>query len=589
MDDFDISPLDPRYYRVLAIGGNGKRLETGGFFDCGFENWWLGSLSVSGESYDFAVTCLGVGSTFFGAYDSVFVDRDQDGSYDGPGEGPFISGDNVELAGRRYAVTIGFEGTRTPGDIKLTYPCAEEISEHLKLYYEAVGSIPQYLCIVGDIDAIPPGLVAAHPYSDVEDIPTDLPLASADADVFAETCTGRIIGNNYHYVTLLAARSVVYEDLIDASWSQRMLSIAGEDGQVGVVKYITNSLENVGFDAPLEVFHYGKYEDDQMVDRSVIVHFNHAGETSWVGGPNKLFPALLALCVAQSGGCLSANLDLNQYTTNTIARRFLRRGAVAYIGNSRQASNPIVQYISQFWSGMTDGMTLGQAHRRAQNAKLCRHMEDESFGSGYNYIAAYEATLYGDPALKIYIPASPTVRPAHSEFGPSSLIVHGPEQWRDDLLPTDFHAYTGYGVSQDNFMWNPRYFAEYRTLLAVKSLDQVTDTSEPLGWNGSWFIDEHQDGTRSVYWLTQLLDYDMNTGSITDSLDRIEYAIDFLCDLDNDCDVDGYDLDILASNWLVETCVERDHCSGADINSDGAVDLTDLSVFAADWTEKSLP
>ena len=45
-----------------------------------------------------------------------------------------------------------------------------------------------------------------------------------------------------------------------------------------------------------------------------------------------------------------------------------------------------------------------------------------------------------------------------------------------------------------------------RDYATVEPLDEAPD---PLGWTGTCYVDEHADGSRSLYWRSRLIDFDM--------------------------------------------------------------------------------
>ena len=56
-------------------------------------------------------------------------------------------------------------------------------------------------------------------------------------------------------------------------------------------------------------------------------------------------------------------------------------------------------------------------------------------------------------------------------------------------------------------------------------------------------------------------------------------------DLDDDCDVDAFDLAILAEQWLRADCltVSPILCDGADFQANGKVNFADFAIFAQNW------
>jgi len=70
--------------------------------------------------------------------------------------------------------------------------------------------------------------------------------------------------------------------------------------------------------------------------------------------------------------------------------------------------------------------------------------------------------------------------------------------------------------------------------------------------------------------------------SYTCKADFDNVLFDFVGDLDSDDDVDGFDLDSFAGQWL-NSCAGPGWCGGSDMNEDGTVDMIDYAVLAYDW------
>ncbi len=58
-------------------------------------------------------------------------------------------------------------------------------------------------------------------------------------------------------------------------------------------------------------------------------------------------------------------------------------------------------------------------------------------------------------------------------------------------------------------------------------------------------------------------------------------------DFNDDGIVNFADFAVLGSNWRRTDCVEPENCSGADLDADGFVDVTDLKLFAEYWLGKT--
>ena len=48
-----------------------------------------------------------------------------------------------------------------------------------------------------------------------------------------------------------------------------------------------------------------------------------------------------------------------------------------------------------------------------------------------------------------------------------------------------------------------------------------------MGWTGRFWTDEHQDGTRSVYWRVRMLEVDMPNGVILKQVDKVRFKLTF--------------------------------------------------------------
>jgi hypothetical protein len=57
-------------------------------------------------------------------------------------------------------------------------------------------------------------------------------------------------------------------------------------------------------------------------------------------------------------------------------------------------------------------------------------------------------------------------------------------------------------------------------------------------------------------------------------------------DINHDCAVDLYDLQLLVERWLNDDCLQSGWCYEADLNYDSAVDFSDFADFAAAWQDR---
>jgi len=568
------------------------------------DSWLLGTMTPGTNSYKYVIAVQD------DKYDTVNIDLNNNGDYGDVGEGPFNYGLEVNIDGKPYAVHVGKPGRcNTTGSVKLTYPCPTLMRNELSSYYVTLGHYPEYLCIVGMFDAIPFGSVSDYTYTCSEMVPTDNLLADVDDDIFADISVGRIIGQNLCYGTLLVARSVTYDDLIDPSWAGKMLSLGGEANRT---RLGTKQLENVGFDPPVEFLGKEPFEQADLLlmqNRAVITHSHHSDEGGWGHGPGfnyaqqKVFlNTLLAPCIAETSGCLSGGIDMTFYPwEKLIVPQFFRKGAIAYLGTSREATACYAVIKSEFWNGIARGDTLGQAWRRAQITSHCSALANVAGGNYYNNGVRYMAILYGDPALKPYIPSGPTDDFAHVEATGNTLTAVSPALWHDEWdfwyehPPTPefrhYHDYYGPGIYHEYWDMGANYLAEWRTYQHVNALTQLTSVPSPLGWTGNFFIDEHRDSSRSIYWRVRFMEYDRETGNILQQADQIDYEVIWypVGDLNLDSYVGIVDLSLLLRHWLDGGCnSENEWCSKADLDHSGRVDLVDYTLLANNWYPREI-
>jgi hypothetical protein len=485
------------------------------------DKWLTGSMTPVTSMYNFIITVSGDTWTYCN------IDFNNDGDYGDPGEGPFIeAGNEVEFDGRRYQLVMGEDNSRNdPGDIKLKYPCVSDMVDELKSYFAVMGAQPEHLCIVGLFDVIPFG-TTKYWGGGTESSVNDGGISNVDGDVWLELATGRVFGENMSFGTLLAARSLTYDYLVGPEWADKSLLMGG--GELDSTRFVGKYLENVGFE-PAHVIdrEFGFENLPYMLNRSVIAHSWHSTEVSWGWGPNYFVEDLstkpnldnifLAPCVATSGGCTVAGIDIDDRGWDRIiAPKFLRRGAIAYIGSSRPATAVFNILNTEFFNALAAGKTLGQAWKQAQN--MHRYRNKAGMGSMDD---ANTFAFFGEPGLKIYLPSEPITEPAHLEQSGSILTAVAPGYTSD----TYEGKYTYYGPGTYE---GGNYFARWDTDLQITGLTELVSCPGDLGWPGSndWFIDEHWDGTRSIYWEVKFFEQENNyEPDITYQLDEISYKL----------------------------------------------------------------
>lgn len=60
---------------------------------------------------------------------------------------------------------------------------------------------------------------------------------------------------------------------------------------------------------------------------------------------------------------------------------------------------------------------------------------------------------------------------------------------------------------------------------SVIAIEQTEKLQDPLGWNGKYWVDEHQDGSRSFFWRVSFLDYDQFTGTFRSRANSISFTL----------------------------------------------------------------
>lgn len=454
----------------------------------------------------------------------VFIDRGRDGQFDTKGDGPFSQPEVLTLAGKQYLFTKGpVRGKVVDEYINLTRPTPAEIRDMLKPYAQALGNYPEYLCIVGRTDVIPSG-IAGSSVNKVRYIPNDIELSQTDDDPFVELATGRMVAEDVWTVSLVASRCLSYEHLLDTSWFPRY-------GAGGWTSRFTPLFSNVGFEVlPHDPAHTLYTQKTPLRSLAALVHNQHSVPDELGHLVHWSSKVLLSPMLIESGGCTTCRMKVPPHQAHQSApMRLLRNGAVGFSGNRVEAICTQELYRWDFWNAVLQGKSLGQAHRQGQNAYI-----PELKGHVFFPYQFYARTLFGDPALKLAIPAQSKVQGARMEEKDGLIRVHAPETWwtikrrigeHYQIMSTSFG---GLNISFDTVYRRGQswyYIAKFRTTEKVKSIQQVTKVEAPLGWDGTYFVDEHQDGSRSIVWRVKLIDVDEKAKKIRKAIDHIDYKI----------------------------------------------------------------
>lgn len=480
----------------------------------------------------------------------VYFDLNGDGSYTGSGEGPFATGDTVELAGKRQLITLGTGSGAGKADVRLSWPPVQDVVGKLSHYYKALAAPPEYLCLIGFPDAIPQEI--RGDLGMVEETTSDLPYANADADPFAEIGVARVIAENVSFATLFASRVLTYPSLLTPEWQDSACQAQWENTynklfeNVGFKASYRHTTENLKWEIQPSEGNKGKRvstfsQDSPLTRCAIITHMDH----SWWHELGSTFgwdaETLLAPVVVESGGCLTAALDREPDFRSVIARMF-RKGAVSFVGNSREGCAPQELQRMEFWTGVLAGRTIGQAHRQSINSALATVLDKEKDrGSAYGY-QLHIRTLFGDPAFRMRVPGPPLSAPARTTVEGDTVTVHAPAQWWPVKIFTppdwkqwagkDLHVLRGAGTyalrewcAQEYDREETCVTAEFTTRHRVARIEQVQKPPAPLGMKGTWHADHNADGSNTYRWVVRLADFDQIKGLIVNSVDRLDYHL----------------------------------------------------------------
>ena len=411
-----------------------------------------------------------------------------------------------------------------------THPAQAYMTE----LYESMGQHPEYLAIVGAHDALPQtrkasifdNPIAEHPVS-------DLPYGEIDDDDFLDIAIGRVVGDTISELSAQATRSAHYEQLLDGNWEHQFV----ESGLWGFdeLRYI---MQNVGYDAP-EHLSQQEISTQSTLEVGTILHKDHSYCQVLGNAFDLQTQTLFAPSIVLSRGCSVSGIDLLPSNQRSIVDHMLGLGAVAFVGASRNAiaQNTLIEI--SMWNHMLGGQSIGHAFKSGINDAIV-HWKDEN-SSALRYSLDIEM-LYGDPALEIYIPQAPMSEPAQYIQAENSVRVVPPQEWDliafhpDQLAEWNYSGnlfmYTGHGASPKTY-WSgghdreDLYFGVQVPLeITPVSIQQSSSHNTPLGWAGTYYVDQHQNGSVTALWRVRLMDYDPYTGDIVGESEEFSYTIE---------------------------------------------------------------
>jgi hypothetical protein len=151
---------------------------------------------------------------------------------------------------------------------------------------------------------------------------------------------------------------------------------------------------------------------------------------------------------------------------------------------------------------------------------------------------------FGDPALAIRLPKAPQTPPARTVLQGTRLSVYGPGKWWvvKGYVPYDWEQWRGKDLyyvrgpgafsmanwtSEGRDQETPLVKAEFKTPRIVRSIVPLTPPASPLGWLGKWYSEMNHDGTYTTRFAARMIDFDQVTGTIRQTVDRLEFAVEF--------------------------------------------------------------
>ena len=473
--------------------------------------WYTGTVRLNNKTHPFVISLSAIQNPDNNNYDVINIDLNGNGSFGDAGE-LLHRADVVAIGGKRYSVATGTWERLAPGHVRFTYPSSAELKETLSKYYAQRRGHPKYMAMVGLPDVLPMGITYAAEYQDVDYLISDQILANVDKDPFYEIAMGRILGLDTTLSTLLATRSITYDDLVSANSSRNYLHI-GEFGDV--YSQVSTILDNVGFKVHYHTFPKALAEPDfDIGTASIAVQDDHGGPGGF-GALGTATTELLAPLLVEAGGCNVAGLDEDFYPA-TFGNTITRQGAIGLMASVRGIGAPKNYHRQNLFVGMAAGMTTGEAFLHGLNGLVA---------ADYHNYYIYGVSNYTDPALRIHIPETPKFQPARIEVLEDRLIAHAPKQiftWIDHSETGDHHFLTGAGLAAlENTI--PVLTVAWTTRKKITALSQQADVPQPLGWQG-YKLDQNQDGSTTVRFWVRFHELDGKTGSLLQSMEKIEYV-----------------------------------------------------------------
>lgn len=465
----------------------------------------------------------------------VQFDRNGDGDFADADETPLRTGAVTELGRRHHAIDLDVDEHARGQALWLTTPTAEDIAASIQRVRAASRSNPDLLCLVGWPDSLPMAIVAdAQPID--ADLVSDIPIAQTDADPFVDLAMARFVTEDLPSATLLACRGFVHTAFRERPHAHRFATAewAGSDN---APLLLAAGMQFAGHHDGKELLAAGS----PLANVALLEHGSHAMWTEMGKTCAWDSQVLLAPCLVDSAGCSTAALDMDPQH-RSVALRMLRNGALAFVGNRRRGAAQQELFHSEFLNGVLAGQNLGEANRSALNRVLTAMLDGSGIDPHMLRYQLHAATAFGDPAVHFDLVPNEWKGPARVELQSLRAIVHAPAVWhRSEYTPLAewgcpvprLYTWRAPGLGIDSSWFGPRqrnedravFTAEVRTKRRIDKVEAIDNPDGALGFGGKFFVDEHADGTRSIYWRVRLIDFDMESGELRAQRSRAEFRL----------------------------------------------------------------
>ncbi len=298
------------------------------------------------------------------------------------------------------------------------------------------------LILAGNLKALPVEK-RANPAEGKDSVIEMEPLTSTGEEAFT-FATGRLFHDDLNVVALMLARERL---VAEAKAPRRVLVASNPGGGLPLLemfsRHTAKEFRGRGYETTA-LFEAGVNKDlvrRLLPDQDVFLwEGHHKTMVEEYEVPKWTEPLRPSLVVLQS--CLALNEEE--------AFPLLRRGAVAVIGSStRTYSGSGGAFTLAFFDGlMYEDQTLGGALRQAKNFLLAYSMlKEKRLGDGAklkgaNLRSAWAFSLWGDPTLRLPLPAVPegSLPPVRHEVKGKTITLSVPEKAYDPVKSEKFQA-----------------------------------------------------------------------------------------------------------------------------------------------------